>query len=96
MTEGLVHLPSADTELALPERLVDAARHYLAEARSKRTREAYGRAWALFQSWCITNGRQSLPASAETVAAWMTALADAYDGTPRARATITTSTYRPC
>jgi integrase len=88
VTEGLVHLPSADTELALPERLIDAARHYLAEARSKRTREAYGRAWALFQSWCLANGRQALPASAETVAAWMTALADGDDGKPRARATI--------
>jgi hypothetical protein len=58
MTEGLIRLPSADTEMALPERLIDAAWHYMAEARSKRTREAYGRAWALFQSWCIINGRQ--------------------------------------
>jgi hypothetical protein len=88
VTEGIIHLPGAGDELALPERLVDGARHYLAEARSKRTREPYGRAWALFPAWCSANGRQSLPASAETVAAWMTALANGDDGRPRARATI--------
>jgi hypothetical protein len=66
----------------------------MAEARSKLTREAYGRAGALFQSWCITIGRQSLPASAETVAAWMTALADGDDAKPRAPPL--TSTCPPC
>ena len=88
VTHEVIHLPSAGTEIALPDRLIDAARHYMAEARAKRTREAYGRAWTMFQSWCAANGRQCLPAAAETIAAWMTALADGDDGRPRARATI--------
>ena len=60
----------------------------MAVARAKRTRDAYARAWALFTDWCKANGRQSLPALPETIAAWMTALADGDQGPPRARRSI--------
>jgi integrase len=60
----------------------------MAVARAKRTREAYARAWALFTAWCKANGRKPLPALPETIAAWMTALADGDQGPPRAQRTI--------
>jgi integrase len=55
--------------------LSTAARAYMAEARAQTTRRAYGRAWAAFEAWCAAEGRQALPASPETVAGWMTAMA---------------------
>jgi integrase len=61
----------------------------MAEALSERTREAYGRWWRVFTAWCDRHGRQALPASPETIAAWLTALADGTDtGRPLARASI--------
>jgi integrase len=76
------------SETPLPAHLVAGAKSYMAVARAKRTREAYSRAWALFTAWCKANGRQPLPALPETIAAWMTALADGDQGPPRARRTI--------
>jgi hypothetical protein len=51
--------------------LVDKARDYMTKARAKRTRQAYSRAWAAFQSWCDREGRCALPADPATVAAWI-------------------------
>lgn len=59
------------------------------EAKAKRTREAYAMAWRQFTTWCEGHGRNSLPCSPETLAAWLVALAEGNDGgKPRARATI--------
>jgi integrase len=84
----LIPLP-AGTEIALPEAIVGRARDYMANARAERTRQAYARAWAVFTAWCDRHGRQALPASPETVAGWIVALADGADGArPLSRATI--------
>ncbi|HEY1245451.1 MAG TPA: tyrosine-type recombinase/integrase [Hyphomicrobiaceae bacterium] len=81
--------PEGGAEIALPEALVERAKDYMAEALSERTREAYGRWWRVFTAWCDRHGRQALPASPETIAAWLTALADGTDtGRPLARASI--------
>jgi integrase len=94
MTDELTHsalipLPAEGAEIALPEALVERAKDYMAEALSERTREAYGRWWRVFTDWCERHGRQALPASPETIAAWLTALADGTDtGRPLARASI--------
>lgn len=81
--------PPAGSEVALPDELIERAKDYMAEALSERTREAYGRWWRVFTSWCERHGRQPLPASPETIAAWLTALADgAGGGKPLARASI--------
>jgi integrase len=86
---ALIPLPAEGAEIALPEALVERAKDYMAEALSERTREAYGRWQRAFTSWCERHGRQSLPASPETIAAWLTALADGVDGRrPLARASI--------
>ncbi len=55
--------------------LVRAAHDFAAGAKSPRTRDAYRKAWAGFVTWCDIAGRQSLPASAETVALYLTARA---------------------
>jgi integrase len=86
---ALTVLPPHGTEVALPDELIERARNYMAESLSERTREAYGRWWARFAGWCDRHGRQALPASPETIAAWLTALADGADGMrPLARASI--------
>jgi integrase len=81
--------PEGGAEIALPEALVERAKDYMSEALSARTREAYGRWWRVFTGWCDRHGRQALPALPETVAAWLTALADGTEtGRPLARASI--------
>ena len=64
-------------EARLPSALVSAASDYIAAARAPRTRKSYASAWAGFTGWCQRHGRQSLPASHETIAAWMAGLATA-------------------
>ena len=64
-------------EARLPSALVSAASAYIAAARAPSTRKAYARAWAAFAGWCERHGRTALPASLETVAAWMADLATA-------------------
>lgn len=75
-------------EASLPQALLAATRAYRAKAKAPRTRDAYRSAWQRFTAWCTREGRAALPASPETVAAWMAALADGLDGPPRAAATI--------
>jgi integrase len=86
---ALVPLAPAGGELALPDELIGRAKDYAKESLSPRTREAYGRWLRVFVAWCDRHGRQALPASPETIAAWLTALADGADGgKPLARASI--------
>jgi integrase len=62
---------------------------FMRAARSERTREAYGQAWAGFTGRCAREGREPLPASPETVALWMGALAKGEaDRRPLARSTV--------
>src|SRR5262245_34688152 len=86
---ALIMLPAAGGEVALPAKLIERAKDYMKEALSERTREAYARWWRVFTDWCQRNGRQALPASPETIAGWLTCLADGADtGRPLARASI--------
>jgi integrase len=79
-----------DDEVALPAPLIERSRSYMAGARADRTRQAYSAAWGHFTTWCSAHGRRPLPAEPETVAAWITALADGEHGggKPLSRATI--------
>src|SRR5262245_42715003 len=78
MEEGtaLVPLERVSTEVALPEKLVERAQDYMEKASSERTRLAYAHWQRIFTSWCARHGCSALPASPETVAAWITDLAD--------------------
>src|ERR1700730_824436 len=47
------------------------AKHYAGQAKSENTRRAYQTDWLAFQAWCSVQGVQSLPASPETVLAYL-------------------------
>ena len=85
----LVTIDPASGEIALADGLIIAAKAFMEEARSERTRQAYGRAWRSFEAWCAGNGRIALPAAPDTIAAWLTAMATGIDHRkPMARSSI--------
>src|SRR4051794_1237693 len=51
------------------------ARDYVRQAKSASTIRAYRADWHHFEAWCLDRSREALPASAETVALYMTELA---------------------
>ena len=53
----------------------ERARDYARQAKAESTRRAYASDWADFVGWCQVQGRVSLPADAETIAMYVTALA---------------------
>jgi len=65
----------SESEAALASELTAATKAFLVEARSERTRHAYARAWSGFKAWCSNQQRDSLPASPETIALWLSSLA---------------------
>jgi len=50
---------------------------YIATARAESTLKAYRSDWAHFSSWCESYGQAPLPAAPETVAFYLTAMAQA-------------------
>ena len=60
----------------LSERVIAAVKRNQAASKSKNTLKAYESDWAGFERWCDANGRVSLPASGETVAAYLSDRAD--------------------
>src|SRR3954453_10075249 len=51
------------------------ARDYARQAKSASTIRAYRADWRHFEGWCLDRSREARPASAETVALYMTELA---------------------
>jgi hypothetical protein len=89
--EGEIIAPGEETPL--PAELVATAKAFQTMARAASTRRAYHRAWTDFDAWCRQHGRQSLPASPETVAAWLAwkarhAMPDAEPGAVPARGSL--------
>jgi integrase len=72
--ETIVELPAP---LASFDDAADAAAQYRRASRSENTRRAYRAAVARFCEWCAVHGRTALPASPETVAAFLAAEARA-------------------
>ena len=68
-------LPPASVDAPLAGELLDRAAGYAAAARAASTRAAYAADWSHFRSWTAEHGRDPLPASPETVAAYLTAFA---------------------
>lgn len=62
-------------EVALPDDLVRDTKRFIVESRAPSTRLKYAQAWQRFECWCAAQNRLSLPASPETIAAWLTAMA---------------------
>lgn len=61
--------------IALAE-IADQARNYVAAAQADNTRRAYRSDWADFLAWCETHDLVSMPATPDTVALYLAALAD--------------------
>jgi integrase len=76
----------------VPGTLVERARSFAADAKATRTRKAYRCAWESFATWCDAHGLQSLPATPETLALYVTARAEA----GRKPATITLDVAGVC
>src|SRR5271166_6317519 len=72
--ETIVDLPPP---VASFDDAADAAAQYRRASRSENTRRAYRSAVARFCDWCAMHGRTALPASPETVAAFLAAEAPA-------------------
>ena len=70
----------------------ERAQHYERRSRADRTWKQYGSAWRLFSAWCDARHLEPLPASVDTLKAYLTCLAD--DG--RAVATIQTYLAAVC
>ncbi|WP_395089045.1 tyrosine-type recombinase/integrase [Armatimonas sp.] len=65
----------AKAELAEVAKLTQEARDYIQDAKAKNTIRAYKSDWKDFTDWCKFQRRESLPASLETVALYITHLA---------------------
>jgi site-specific recombinase XerD len=52
------------------------AREYVQQSRASNTVKAYRSDWQQFESWCGSHGLIAMPAAAETVALYITDLAD--------------------
>lgn len=66
-----VNLPAhPDTQIS------DSTRDRIERSVPENTRLAYGRQWSAFTAWCSTAGRTPLPATAETLAEYVSHLAD--------------------
>jgi integrase len=72
--ETIVGLPAS---AASYDDAAEAAAQYRRASRSENTRRAYRSAVARFTEWCAVHGRSALPASPETVAAFLAAEARA-------------------
>lgn len=68
-------VPAFGVEAPLPIELLVQVAGYAAAARAETTRLAYGSDWEHFLRWCVDHGRHPLPATAETVAAYLSAFA---------------------
>ena len=70
--ESVPILPAGVREL---DRLEEQARDFARAAKSSSTLRAYRSDWQHFASWCVARDLSALPATAETVALYLTALA---------------------
>lgn len=66
---------TVETVRPLPD-VATAARDYAQASKAPATWKAYRADWRDFTSWCERHGRQALPASPETVALYLAALAE--------------------
>lgn len=60
-----------------PQDLIRSARNFMDAAKSENTKRAYRADWRHFENWAGDHDRNPLPASPETVAAYLTDLSDA-------------------
>lgn len=76
---ALAVIEHTGTEIALPDALLGKAKNYASKSRSEKTLRDYAKQWKKFQRWANKNGRESLPAGVETLAGYMTWMAEGQD-----------------
>lgn len=72
-----MEIPAADAMVPIAAAVAAETRAYLEAAVATNTRRAHRGHWADFRRWCETHGCSALPASPETVAAYLTIQAKA-------------------
>lgn len=65
------HAPSSTVHTERDHELDDDTRQAIEDSIPDNTRRAYGRQWENFTSWCDTDGRVPLPATAKTLAKYV-------------------------
>ena len=73
---ALLRRDASEQRLATLARTTARARDYTKESKAPNTRRAYAADWRDFRAWCVLHGRPSLPASPETVALYLSDLAE--------------------
>ena len=74
MTESaLIHSDTAEAALAP---VMDRAREYARRSKASNTVRAYQSDWRDFEAWCIEHRRRPLPATPDTVALYLTQMAE--------------------
>ena len=73
----LAHRPT-NTQIGPLAEIADRASEFIEQSKSKNTIRAYRADWEHFTAWCKAHGQASLPATAETVALYVTDLADTH------------------
>lgn len=75
MSNDLVVAAAQDGAVAPLDRLAQQARAFVEAAKAENSRRAYRSDWRQFEGWCRSHGLVGLPATPETVALYLTALA---------------------
>lgn len=75
MSQDLIAFATQGGAVATLENLAGQARTFMQAAKAENSRRAYGSDWRQFESWCRRHGLVCLPATPETVALFLTALA---------------------
>jgi len=73
---ALLRRDASAQQLVTLARTVERARDYIKESKAPNTRRAYAADWRDFRAWCVLHGRPSLPASPDTVALYLSDLAE--------------------
>ena len=75
MSQDLIVSTAQGGAVARLEDLASQARAFMEAAKAENSRRAYRSDWRQFEEWCRSHGLVSLPATPETVALYLTALA---------------------
>ena len=77
MPTDLILFPErpTNTKIGPLAEIADRASEFIQQSKSKNTIRAYRADWDHFTAWCQSHGQSSLPATAETVALYVTDLA---------------------
>jgi site-specific recombinase XerD len=67
-----------DTQIGPLAEIADRASEFIHQSKAKNTIRAYRADWTHFEGWCIEHGQASLPATADTVALYVTDLSSTH------------------